>query len=41
MDELMSSPEARDLYKRACYEATQRAAKLRGVVSVCPTDLGL
>jgi hypothetical protein len=41
MDELMSSPLARDLYKRACLEATQKAAKQRGLVSVCPTDLGL
>jgi hypothetical protein len=41
MDELMSSPAARDLYKRACYEGTQREAKRRGVVSVGPSEIGL
>jgi hypothetical protein len=41
MDELMSNPSARDLYKRACAEATRAEAKRRGVVSVCPTEVGL
>ena len=40
MDELMSDVGARDLYKRAVTEATQREAKRRKVVSVCPTEVG-
>jgi len=41
MDLLMSDVSARDLYKRAQVEACTREAKRRGVVSVCPTDIGL
>ena len=39
MDVLMGSVAARDLYKRAQFEACRREAKRRGVVSVGPSDL--
>jgi hypothetical protein len=39
MDVLMSSPEARDLYKRAQTEATRAEAKRRKTVSVCPSEI--